>query len=64
MGKINYAVWSDYFHCTECSQEIIYWDLVFNGPGISAPQELFCPNCKVVLTTKTLERTWILKFDP
>lgn len=63
MGEINYTVWSDVFHCTECNQELIYWDLVFKGPGVPPPQELFCPNCKVALTNKTLERTWILKFD-
>lgn len=63
MGKINYVVWSDVFHCTECSQELIYWDLVFKGPGLPPPKKLLCPNCKVVLTNKTLERSWISKFD-
>jgi len=64
MGDINYVVWSDVFHCTECNQVLIYWDLVFKGPGMPPPQELLCPNCKVALTNKTLERTWILIFDP
>lgn len=63
MGDINYVVWSDIFHCTECSQELIYWDLVFKGPGVPPPTKLLCPNCKVVLTNRTLERSWISKFD-
>jgi DNA modification methylase len=63
VGKINYVIWSDVFHCAECGQELIYWDLVFKGPGVPPPKKIMCPNCKVVLTNKTLERSWISKFD-
>ncbi len=63
VGKIEYVVWSDVFRCPECAEEIIYWDLVFKGPGKPSPNELYCPKCNVLLTQRNLLRVTRTFFD-
>jgi len=62
-GKIEYLVWSDVFRCSECSKEIVYWDLVFKGPGKPTPKKTPCPACGAEQHINNLERHWIVRYD-
>ncbi len=63
IGKIEYLVWSDVFRCSECSKEIVFWDLVFNGPGVPTPKRTPCPACGAEQHINNLERYWIVRYD-
>jgi DNA modification methylase len=62
-GRINHILWSDAFTCTECTSEIVFWDVAAakDGEGIAA--EFNCPHCQSTLTKRSLERKWISFFD-
>lgn len=63
VGRIEYIVWSDVFLCSSCSYEIVYWDLVFKGPGEKVPQKAPCPKCGSQESISTLTRAWETRFD-
>lgn len=62
-GWIEYIVWSDVFSCPTCSRELIYWDLVFKGPGESVPKKILCPHCGSQESISTLVRVWDTFYD-
>ncbi len=62
-GKIEYIIWSDVFRCSECSKEIIYWDLVFRGPGQHTPKKTPCPVCGAEQHINNLERQLGARYD-
>jgi len=62
-GRIEYIVWSDVFRCSECSEEIVYWDLVFRGPRMPTPKKAPCPACGAEQHINNLERHWIVRYD-
>ncbi|HFT2185284.1 TPA: DNA methyltransferase [Bacillus cereus] len=61
-GIINYTVWSDVFICENCSEEMVYWDLVFNGPGKPVKKELKCTKCGVLQNKNKLIRKHEKKY--
>ena len=63
-GHIEYVVWSDVFFCSACGQRIVYWDLVFRGPGKSVPKTAPCQHCGSLESIATLQRVWNSRFDP
>jgi len=63
-GHIEYVVWSDVFSCSSCTGELVYWDLVFRGPGKPVAKELRCQHCHAELTLRSLERIWVSRHDP
>jgi len=62
-GQIEYLVWSDVFRCSECSKDIVFWDLVFNGPGMPTRKRTPCPTCGAEQHINNLERHWIARYD-
>ena len=63
-GHIEYVVWSDVFFCSACGQRIVYWDMVFRGPGKSVPKIAPCQHCGSLESIATLQRVWNSRFDP
>ena len=62
-GRIEYVVWSDVFFCSACGRRIVYWDLVFRGPGKTVPKKAPCPSCGSEESIATLQRAWRSHFD-
>jgi len=62
-GEIEYLIWSDIYTCSNCGQEIVHWDVVFNGPGEETNKELICGKCHAVYNANSVERSWETKFD-
>ena len=63
VGRINYTVWSDVFICSQCSQEIIFWEAAVNQESGSVSKEFHCPYCKALCTKRNLERARETRFD-
>lgn len=63
-GTIQYVVWSDVFSCPHCGARIVFWDLVFRGPGEPEPDPLTCGGCCATVSTRSLERRWTSVHDP
>ena len=62
-GHIQYVVWSDVFFCSACGYRIVFWDLVFRGPGRAVPKMAPCPSCGSEESIATLERSWRTHLD-
>ncbi|ACZ19719.1 DNA methylase N-4/N-6 domain protein [Thermanaerovibrio acidaminovorans DSM 6589] len=63
LGKINYAVWSDVFVCPECTQEVIFWEVAVDKEAGKVHDQFPCPHCGAQLTKRTMDRTWVTKYD-
>lgn len=62
-GNILYTVWSDVFICSNCSDEIIFWDCAVNNDEGKINDSFNCPNCNSILEKKKLERAWETIYD-
>ena len=62
-GRINYTVWSDVFVCPDCTREVIFWDAAVDKKAGKVSDEFSCPHCSVRLTKRTVDRSWVTKFD-
>jgi len=63
LGKINYTVWSDVFLCPSCGNELVYWDMIFAGPGNPILKTTQCPSCSGEVSIRSLERIYETLFD-
>jgi DNA modification methylase len=62
-GKINYTVWSDVFVCTNCMNEVIFWEAAVDKKAGKVKDEFPCPHCQSLLTKRNMDRAWITKHD-
>jgi DNA modification methylase len=60
---INYVVWSENFICSNCGEEINYWEYAVDLNANIIRKEFNCKNCGVKLTKKELERSYEVKYD-
>lgn len=63
LGKINYTVWSDVFVCSECTQEVVFWEAAVDKEAGKVHKEFPCPHCGATLTKRNMERAWVTKYD-
>lgn len=62
-GRINYTIWSDVFVCSECSGEVIFWDVAVDMEIGKVREEFSCPHCKAKLTKRSIEREFVTVRD-
>ena len=62
-GRINYVVWSDVFHCSECSGEVVFWDVAVDMEAGKVREEFSCTNCGARLTKRSIERVFVTFRD-
>jgi len=62
-GKINFVIWSDVFSCTECGEEVIYWDAAIDTVNAEVKKEFLCGSCKSVLKKSSAERVQETLYD-
>ena len=60
---IIYTVWSDVFLCSECGNEIVFWDSAFDAERMTLRDAFGCPQCGTVLEKRKLERRKETVFD-
>lgn len=62
-GKINYTVWSDVFICSNCSTELVFWDVAIDRETGGVKPVFQCQNCKVNHVKHNLEHAQITVYD-
>jgi len=62
-GRINYTVWSDVFHCSNCSNEVVFWDAAVDKDAGKVLDEFPCPHCGAALTKRNMERKFQTLYD-
>lgn len=63
VGKINYTVWSDLFHCPECQAEINFFDQTVDIETNQARDSFSCPQCSSLLNKRRLEQKFETVID-
>jgi len=61
--KVNYYVWSEVFLCSNCNNEIIYWDVAVDKINQKLKESFFCENCKTEHRKNDLDRAFETLFD-
>lgn len=62
-GIINYTVWSDVYVCSNCNEEIVFWDSAVDRTNGVVNNEFECPACKAKHTKNTVKDALITKYD-
>jgi DNA modification methylase/predicted RNA-binding Zn-ribbon protein involved in translation (DUF1610 family) len=62
-GKINYTIWSDVLLCPNCSNEIIYYDVIVDEKAKKVKNDFSCPKCKIYLTKRKVDKSWTSFYD-
>jgi hypothetical protein len=63
LGRVNYMVWTDVFICPECAGDVVFWEAAVDKEAGKVNDKFPCPHCDAILTKRTLERAWVLRFD-
>ena len=62
-GRINFTLWSDVFHCSECAGEIVFWNVAADKNAAKVQDTFACPHCTAELSKRRLSRAFISKID-
>lgn len=52
-GTLHYAAWSDHYFCPNCSQEIVFWDILVDEKE-NIRKELICSHCSAQIAKSEL----------
>jgi len=61
---ISHTVYSDIFLCSNCGNEVIFWNVAVNRDSGKIQDEFNCPYCQAVLRKRELDRAQEMIFDP
>ena len=62
-GKVIYSVWSDVFVCSECANEVVFWETAIDQKTQKVLDEFRCPHCSSTLTKRNMDRAWTTYWD-
>jgi hypothetical protein len=62
-GRINYTVWSDVFVCSECGEEMVFWEVAVDKAAGKVQDSFSCPGCSAEQSKRTLDRAWETVYD-
>ena len=63
IGLINYVAWSDVFICSQCSKEIVFWEVAANVQTGTIADKFPCPHCGVICSKSNMMKAFEIKFD-
>ncbi|MCW3070477.1 MAG: hypothetical protein JWO44_367 [Bacteroidetes bacterium] len=63
IGLINYVVWSDVFICSNCNEEIVFWDAALDTTNKTIVDDFNCPHCNSLNSKAQSEKSWMTIFD-
>jgi hypothetical protein len=64
VGRIEYTVWSEVFHCPDCSGEVVFLEEALDDESKRVRETFPCPHCGAELTKHRLNRFYESRFDP
>ena len=62
-GRINFAIWSDVFACSECGKDIVFVNEALNEESGSTRETFPCPHCEVETSKDELELLYASTHD-
>ena len=62
-GYLNYVVWSDLYECSNCSNDLVYWDISANTEDASIREYVTCEKCGQKSRIKSLNRVFSTVYD-
>lgn len=62
-GKIKYTVWSDVFICSECTNDVVFWNDAVSFKDKKVNDPFLCGSCGANLKKNKLQRVKISKYD-
>ncbi len=62
-AKINYTVWSDVFICSNCGEEIVFWDAAVDHTNKTMIDDFLCRNCFSKNAKSPENKAQLTKFD-
>lgn len=62
-GRINYSVWSDVFVCSNCGQELVFWNSAVDKNKGEVLDEFPCPHCHAQQTKRGMNKAMVTVFD-
>ncbi|NLD05175.1 MAG: site-specific DNA-methyltransferase [Synergistaceae bacterium] len=63
IGKINYVVWSDVLICSNCGEEVVYWDAAVDKDNAVVKEKFNCTNCFSEIKKRYAEKAYESYFD-
>jgi DNA modification methylase/DNA-directed RNA polymerase subunit RPC12/RpoP len=63
LGLIDYTLWSDIYLCSNCSKEIVFWEVAIDREKGEVMDEFNCNHCNSHLTKRALTRSWKTIYD-
>ena len=63
-GKINFIVWSDVLICSNCGEEVVFWNEAVNLEIGKIDSKFRCPHCNAELGKGNAERAKMVLYDP
>lgn len=63
IGMVNYIVWSDVFVCSNCGNEIVFWDAALDREKKKVLDDFECTNCKALNSKNKSEKAWVTIYD-
>ena len=62
-GTIDYVIWSDVFICSNCLNEVVYWDAAVDRENAVVADKFACPHCGNMLNKASSQRAQEHTFD-
>jgi DNA modification methylase len=63
IGTVNYIVWSDVFMCSNCSNEIVFWNAALDREQKKVLDDFECPKCHALNSKNKSEKAWVTIYD-
>jgi hypothetical protein len=63
-GTVNYTIWSEVFICSQCADEVVFWESAVNKEKGTVRESFPCPHCQSQQTKRGMERAFVTKIDP
>ena len=63
IGIVNYFIWSEVFSCSNCNNEIVFWEEGINHEEGEVKESFLCPKCKIETSKSNLDRLLETSFD-
>ena len=63
IGTINYTVWSDVYICSNCNEEIVFWDSAVDKENGVVNNEFECHRCKSIHTKSSVKDAITTKYS-
>lgn len=62
-GKINYVVFSEVFVCSNCNEEVVFWNEAVDFENGIVKDTFICSNCQSEASKTKLEKVKVTKYD-